>query len=284
MSTGAAIFAGTAIAMNNGSGAEHAATGRRDTTGVRVVQFFGDNTRFGAQRVELTAERFVDGAVEGGDAFPFGVAGMLPVATSRKKKGGYKTVYAFPFGEGEPPADSGLARELCAAVDFANLLLSEAADLTERDFGQIGALWMGVNEKGYSFTRVEQLPANDPNATPIHLRLETSDVPGAPDTLSAVMEYDVEGYLRNVLMTVYEQGGYSVRVMASIEYRSGEVLVQRVTETAAPDESGRAPEPVELYRRHRRPAYFDGDSDDYGYDEPGYDDRDPDGGSRDLLD
>ena len=65
------------------------------------MQFLGDNARFGAETVELTGERSVGAAVEESDAFPFGVRGLLPVVTARRKKGGFKTVYAFPLSEGE---------------------------------------------------------------------------------------------------------------------------------------------------------------------------------------
>lgn len=208
------------------------------------MEFLGDNTRFGAARVELGEERYVEPLVADGDAFPFGVDGLLPVATSRKKKGGVKTVYAFPFGEGEPPADNDLARELCAAVDFVNVLLGEASELSGHEFGSIGALWLGVPEKGYSFTRVEAVPPANPGDAPIRLRIETSEVPGAPDTLSAVLEYDEGGYLRHALMTEFGENGYSCRVTASVDFASGEVLVQKVAEVVAGEE------PYELYYRN----------------------------------
>ena len=124
----------------------------------RPLELFGDNSGFGTERVELNGLRHVDPAVRDDDALPVRRAGgCSPVVTSRKKKGGFKTVYAFPFAEGEPPADDQLAGELRAAVDFINELLAEAADLSGYPFGAITALWMGVPEKGYSFTRVERV-------------------------------------------------------------------------------------------------------------------------------
>lgn len=210
------------------------------------MEFVGDNARFGAERVELSAERCVGLTVQGDGVFPFGVNGMLPVETARKKKGGCKTVYAFPFAEGEPPADSDLARELCAALDFVNVLLGEAAQLSGHEFGSIGAVQLGVTEKGYSFTRVEVQPLVNPGDAPVRLRVETSDVPGEPGTLSAVLEYDDGGYLRHALMTEYGDGGYTCRATASVDYASGDVLVQKVVE-AVPGE-----EPYELFYRNYR--------------------------------
>lgn len=215
------------------------------------MQFLGDNARFGAGTVELTGERSVGAAVEESDAFPFGVRGLLPVVTARRKKGGFKTVYAFPLPEGELGEDgegdggAGLARELRAAADFVNVLLAEAAELSGHPFGAVGAVWGGVPERGYCFTRVEELPSDDPGATPIHLRLETSDVPGEPDTLSAVLQYDARGYLCHALLTEFGEGGRACRVTASLDFGSGDVVVQRVVESAPGEE------PVELYfRRH----------------------------------
>lgn len=218
------------------------------------MQFLGDNARFGAEPVELTDERTVEVAVEGSDTFPFGVRGMLPVVTARRKKGGFKTVYAFPLAEGElpegdvegeevPSDDRRLACELRAAVDFVNVLLSEAAELSGHAFGTVGAVWGGIAERGYSFTRVEEVPSDDPGAMPVHLRLETSDVPGEPDTLSGVLQYDERGYLCHALLTEFGEGGRSCRVTASMDYGSGDIVVQKVVE-AVPGE-----EPVELYFR-----------------------------------
>lgn len=219
------------------------------------MRFLGDNTAFGAERVDLGAERHADPAVEEGEAFPCGVRGLVPVHTARRKKGGVKTVYAFPFGEGEPPADDPLAQELCAAVDFVNVLLGEAEDLTGRPFGVLGAVWMGIAPKGYSFTRVEKIDSQGPNALPIHLRVETSDVPAEPGTLSAVLQYDADGRLRHALLTEYGEDGYTCFVTAAEEYATGEVLVERVVE-GYPDE-----EPRELFRRrHAAPERrYDGD-------------------------
>ena len=114
--------------------------------------FLGDNARFGTKRVELSSERLVDPVVRDDKPFPFGVDGLVPVVTERRKKGGCKVVYAFPFGEGEPPTDNPAAQELCDAVGFVNQLLQEAGELSDHEFGAIGALWLEVPERGYSFT------------------------------------------------------------------------------------------------------------------------------------
>ena len=64
------------------------------------MRFFGDNSRFGKERVELTDKRAVETAVREGEGFPCGAAGLIPVV-SKRKKGGTRTVYAFPIAEGD---------------------------------------------------------------------------------------------------------------------------------------------------------------------------------------
>lgn len=203
--------------------------------------FLGDNTRFGAERIELSAERLVDPAITDDGPFPFGVNGLVPVITERRKKGGCKMVYAFPFGEGEAPTDNPVAQELCDAVGFVNQLLWEAADLSGHEFGTIGALWLGVPERGYAFTRVEQSSGNDVSSAPYQLRIETSDVPKEPNTLNAVLEYDADGLVRNVLMVEYGENGESCRAMAAVDFSCGDVRVRRVIQTQSDGKE------VELY-------------------------------------
>ncbi len=205
--------------------------------------FRGDNSGYGAGRVELGAGRATGPAMEEGEAFPYGVRGLIPVETERKKKGGIKTVYAFPFAEGEPDEDDELARELCAAVDFVNVLLAEAAELSGHPFGTVGAVWTGIAAKGYSFTRVEKTESSAPGSLPVHLRVETSDRPGEPDTLSAVIQYDADGRARHVLMTEYGEDGYTCFVTAAEDFATGDLVVEKVSE-GYPDE-----EPYVLFRR-----------------------------------
>ena len=217
------------------------------------MQFLGDNSSFGTERVDLNAERFVDVLVDDDEQFPFGVQGLLPVTTSRKKKGGVKVVYAFPFAEGEPPAECDLAQELVEACKFVNVLLGEASEFSSHEFGHFEALRFGVGEKGYGFTRVEEAPRNadgSPCVTPIHLRLETSAKANEPDSLSAVIEYDAYGYVCNVLVTEFGEDGYVCRAMASYDPRCGQVIVSNVVETR-PGET----EQFELYRRFRDARY-----------------------------
>ncbi len=195
--------------------------------------FLGDNTQFGENPVELSAERLVDPVVRDEEGFPFGVDGLLPVVTERRKKGGNKTVYAFPFAEGEPPADNPVAQELCDATDFVNRLLQEASELSGHEFGSVGALWLGIAKRGYNFTRVEAACADETHSAPFKLRLETSDLPKEPDTLSAVLEYDRDGYVRNVLMVEYGEDGTSCRAMAAIDFSCDSVCIQRVVQSDA---------------------------------------------------
>ena len=193
--------------------------------------FLGDNARFGTKRVELSSERLVDPVVRDDKPFPFGVDGLVPVVTERRKKGGCKVVYAFAFGEGEPPTDNPASQELCDAVGFVNQLLQEAGELSDHEFGAIGALWLEVPERGYSFTRVEQSSASDAHRAPYQLRIETSDVPKEPNTLNAVLEYDANGFVRNALMVEYGEDGESCRAMAAVDFSCGEVRVRRVIQS-----------------------------------------------------
>lgn len=195
--------------------------------------FLGDNAQFGENPVELSAERLVEPIVHDGERFPFGVDGLLPVVTERRKKGGSKTVYAFPFAEGEPPADNPAAQELCDATDFVNRLLQEASELSGHEFGSIGALWLGIPKRGYSFTRVEAVCAGETRSAPFNLRLETSDLPKEPDTLSAVLEYDPHGYVRNVLMVEYAENGISCRATAAVDFSCDDVCIRRVVQSDA---------------------------------------------------
>lgn len=191
--------------------------------------FLGDNARFGAERVELTPERLVDPVVgPDEEPLPFGTEGLVPIVTERRKKGGCKTVYGFPFAEGEAPTDSPLAQELEGAVGFVNQLLVEAAERSGHGFGTIGAIWIGIPDRGYNFTRVEQAPDNDHDGAPYHLRIETSDQPKEPDTLSVVLEYDFNGYVRHALMVEYGENGTSCRAMAGVDFDDGAVHVRRV--------------------------------------------------------
>ena len=212
------------------------------------MEFFGANDSYGTERHELSEERYIDTLVENDANFPFGVKGMLPVVTSRRKKGGFKTVYAFPFAEGQADESDGLAHELCQATEYVNMLLSEARELSGFQFGEIAALCLGVGTKGYGFTRVEIIPNEEegvPAAAPIHLRLETTDKPGEPGSLSATIEYDPDGYVYHVLMTEFCEDGEVVRAVADYNYRMRDIYVSRVTST--PAEGG---EPEELYRRY----------------------------------
>lgn len=211
------------------------------------MEYVGENGAFGAELVELSPERSVDTLVESGETFPLGVRGLLPVVTARKKKGGSKTVFAFPCAAGVPSTDPQLARELADALGFLNTLLAEAADLSGFPFGEVACVQMGVPERGYGFTRVERTRLDGPSAAPIHLRVETSDVPGAAGSLNAVLEYDRYGRVQHVLMTEYGEGGHVCRATAAVDFNDGVLRIERVVEEL---EAGA--EPVELFFWHNR--------------------------------
>lgn len=211
------------------------------------MEYIGDNARFGVERVVLSEERCVEPLVERGETFPFGVRGMLPVSTVRRKKGGRKVVYAFPCAGGVACAgDDALSDELEDALAFLNALLGEAADLSGHGFGVLGAVVLGVPEEGYGFTRVEESLADGRTATPVRLRVETSPKPGEPESLGAVVEYDRDGRVRHVLMSDFGEAGYACRATAAVDFDDGELRIDRVVETRPGEE------PYELYFWRRR--------------------------------
>ena len=122
---------------------------------------------------------------------------------------------------------------MCDAAGFVNQLLQEASELSGHEFGSIGALWLGVPKRGYSFTRVEGACAEGARSAPFKLRLETSDLPQEPDPLSAVLEYDLHGYVRNVLMVEYAENGISCRATAAVDFSCDDVCIRLVVQSDA---------------------------------------------------
>lgn len=204
------------------------------------MRLFGDNSKYGAEEVELAGgKRTVGVCVEEGQAFPCGVAGLIPV-TSKRKKGGTKTVYAFPTAEG----DSGELEQtdelavITDGVDLINRLLSQAAELAKIELGQIAGVSMGITEDNYGFTRVEIVPIdahNKPSETPIHLHIETSEIPAEPGTLSCVIELDGEGVPARVLICEYNERGATLRINVNVNEKTGKLSVQKVEDIRGGD-------------------------------------------------
>ncbi len=244
---------------------------------------FGDNTSYGTDRVDISDRRYILPLVEDDRPFPFGVGGLLPVATKRKD-GSWKTVYAFPVGEeeegreeeaegsaeveaaaeagtepdvgaeAEPEVESEVEVEtevetgadevgepsqpetlvaLTESVSFVNRLLAQAAELSGYPFGMIGGIEVGVPERGWAFTRVEVVPLDahgKPSVSPLHLLVETTDEPGCPDSLGAVVEYDKSGNPVHAVMTEFGDPGYSLKITVSLNEKTGKLSVQKVEE------------------------------------------------------
>ena len=75
------------------------------------MELYGSNARFGAERVDLTEQRYVIAPSGEGKPFPLGTADLLQVLTQRKD-GSWRTTYAFPLSEedGDPiPAEDEAA-------------------------------------------------------------------------------------------------------------------------------------------------------------------------------
>ena len=193
------------------------------------MRLFGDNSKYGDTEIELAdGKRTVGVKVEDGKAFPEGVAGLIPVVTKRKK-GGTKTVYAFPTKEG----DSGELEQtdelavITDGVDLINRLLAQAAELARIELGQIFGVTMAITPENYNFTRVEIVPIdahNKPSETPVHLHIETSE----PGSLSCVIELDGEGVPARVLICEYNERNATLRINVNVNEKTGKLSVQKV--------------------------------------------------------
>ena len=197
------------------------------------MRLFGDNSKYGDTEIELAdGKRTVGVNVEDGKAFPEGVAGLIPVVTKRKK-GGTKTVYAFPTKEG----DSGELEQtdelavITDGVDLINRLLAQAAELARIELGQIFGVTMAITPENYNFTRVEIVPIdahNKPSETPVHLHIETSEEPCEPGSLSCVIELDGEGVPARVLICEYNERNATLRINVNVNEKTGKLSVQKV--------------------------------------------------------
>ena len=197
------------------------------------MRLFGDNSKYGDTEIELAdGKRTVGVRVEDGKAFPEGVAGLIPVVTKRKK-GGTKTVYAFPTKEG----DSGELEQtdelavITDGVDLINRLLAQAAELARIELGQIFGVTMAITPENYNFTRVEIVPIdahNKPSETPVHLHIETSEEPCEPGSLSCVIELDGEGVPARVLICEYNERNATLRINVNVNEKTGKLSVQKV--------------------------------------------------------
>ena len=197
------------------------------------MRLFGDNSKYGDTEIELAdGKRTVGVKVEDGKAFPEGVAGLIPVVTKRKK-GGTKTVYAFPTKEG----DSGELQQtdelavITDGVDLINRLLAQAAELARIELGQIFGVTMAITPENYNFTRVEIVPIdahNKPSETPVHLHIETSEEPCEPGSLSCVIELDGEGVPARVLICEYNERNATLRINVNVNEKTGKLSVQKV--------------------------------------------------------
>ena len=197
------------------------------------MRLFGDNSKYGDTEIELAdGKRTVGVKVEDGKAFPEGVAGLIPVVTKRKK-GGTKTVYAFPTKEG----DSGELEQtdelavITDGVDRINRLLAQAAELARIELGQIFGVTMAITPENYNFTRVEIVPIdahNKPSETPVHLHIETSEEPCEPGSLSCVIELDGEGVPARVLICEYNERNATLRINVNVNEKTGKLSVQKV--------------------------------------------------------
>ena len=197
------------------------------------MRLFGDNSKYGDTEIELAdGKRTVGVKVEDGKAFPEGVAGLIPVVTKRKK-GGTKTVYAFPTKEG----DSGELEQtdelavITDGVDLINRLLAQAAELARIELGQIFGVTMAITPENYNFTRVEIVPIdahNKPSETPVHLHIETSEEPCEPGSLSCVIELDGEGVPARVLICEYNERNATLRINVNVNEKPGKLSVQKV--------------------------------------------------------
>jgi hypothetical protein len=198
------------------------------------MDLVGSNLAYGTERVDMSGKRWTLPAVEQGEPFPRGVAGMIPVVTCRKA-GAEKVAYAFALDDGEAdqserPGYAGLA----AAVELANQILRQAQDLSGRPFGYIETVPIAIAAKGTGYTRVQIVDRDahgQPTDAPLHLHLETSDEPGSPYSLSVVVEY-ADGAPVRMALTEYGEDGYECRVSVSTNPKTGKFSVAKVEDTS----------------------------------------------------
>lgn len=215
-----------------------------------TLKLLDDNEQYGKESIELTDKRRVDVIKEGDHRFPLGLDGLIPVITQRSK-GPDRVVYAFPLGETDrlrsynnvkvdgynDKSNSQVEHEyneLDTAIDLLNRLLAQAAELSKHPFGYVNGIRIAIPNNGYGFTHVEHVPVDahgDPSETPIHLCIETSKRPGACDSLSAVLEYNLQGSIQKVLMTEYGDDGYHCTAIANINEKSGKLSIYKVEES-----------------------------------------------------
>ena len=122
---------------------------------------------------------------------------------------------------------------LTESVSFVNRLLAQAAEVSGYPFGMIGGIEVGVPERGWAFTRVEVVPLDahgKPSVSPLHLLIETTDEPGCPDSLGAIVEYDKSGNPVHAVMTEFGDPGYSLKITVSVNEKTGKLSVQKVEE------------------------------------------------------
>ena len=192
------------------------------------MRLFGSNATFGDERVDLCETRWVMPVEEDGLEFPQGTRGLLPVLTARRK-GGEKEVFAFPLGEGA--AASGLLERLEAAVGLVNTMLAQAGELARRRFGQVDGIEIGVPDSGWGFTRVELVPLDahgKPSDAPMRLTIETCDEPGAPESLTAQIDYAASGEPLRLVLTEYDEYADTCRVSVDINEKTGRLSVRKV--------------------------------------------------------
>ena len=202
------------------------------------MDLFGSNRTLGFEETTLGDARKALPICADERRFPYGVGGLVPISTMRKK--GEKVVYAFPVGdaedapEGDAPCEAGaedLYAALVEAVDLVNRMLDQAAELARYDFGFVGGIEVGVPEQGWGFTRVEVVAKDahgQPSTSPLHLCIETVDDPGSPDSLSAVVEYGEDAVPLKLTLTEFGPDGDTCRVAVSVNEKTGKLSVAKV--------------------------------------------------------
>ncbi len=231
------------------------------------MKLLGTNERYEDERTRVADDRCAGPVEKVGEPFPRGVAGLIPVATDRAHDG-ERVVYAFPVREGDQraldaaaalaaraaqaacgtadgqgpaaPTTGGDEPEvrpviaaLADAVALVNRMLDQAAELSKHPFGIVDGVRTAVREEGYGFANVSVAPRDahgDENPLPTQLRVETSARPGSPDTLSALVEYDVQGTPGRVTLTEFGPDAYVCRAVASVNEKSGKLSLYKVEE------------------------------------------------------
>lgn len=154
------------------------------------------------------------------------------------------------------PEQEPVLKALVDAVVLVNGMLLQAAELSGYPFGQVGAIQLGVGPRGVGFTRVDptsETSEQRASGVALTLHIETTDEnPGAPESFSAIIDYNESGEPIRIAMLEYTEDDYAFRAAANIDDETGELSIHKVERIDRRIHSERL-----MYKRGRDAAQVD---------------------------